>query len=355
MTDCIVKEINIAFSFDLNYYRQGYCAVSSLLNYAKNHPRNNVKIIYNLYLLTGKGVGEKQKAEIRNNLNKKYNNFTVQFINMENQLTRAYECRGISIAAYYRLLLHKFIPNLDFIIYSDVDVIFNDDLFEISSVDMTNYYYGANIDAVLNMEDKQKQLREKYEYWNTELKNIGKNYKNSGFLLLNLKKLRDIKFEDFVLSKAGNEYLYQDQDILNIFFANMQDEVYTVPLRYVALSKATQNGGYQRAFEENIISEKDFNEVIHKPAIYHWAGTKPWDVISCLDDIWWNFVKENTPYYRYFKKRYNKLNMIPNSVFEKIFSVSNGKIKGKQKRIIRILGFKFTSTIKNDKGKVKNG
>ena len=58
---------------------------------------------------------------------------------------------------------------------------------EIDKINIEHYYVGAVRDALYNTMEKRKEVEEKFSYWKTDLKNIGNNYKNSGFLLINLK------------------------------------------------------------------------------------------------------------------------------------------------------------------------
>lgn len=292
-----MSKINIAFAFDYNFYRQAVVAVSSLLDCAQN------KVAYNIYCLIKADVTLKEQKEVIKAVKKRSKESQVFFIDTEKYFNDAYECRGISKSAYSRLLLHKLISE-EKIIYSDVDVLFYNDLSEIYNVDISNYCIGAVRDIILNLSSRRRELEQQYDYWREDLKKIKKNYFNSGFLLMNLKQIRKLHFWDNELETLiKRTFNYQDQDILNILFKDRQKEVFKVSPRYLVLSGGFPQN-YQRALQEGIITKQDYDDVTSAPAIIHYAGRKPWDFPTInMADQWWNYVKKSTPYFKYFIKR----------------------------------------------------
>ena len=61
-------------------------------------------------------------------IKEQYPNCNITLRNVGDLFAGAYEIRGITNVTYYRLLIPTLIPEYDKIIYSDVDVIFRDDL-----------------------------------------------------------------------------------------------------------------------------------------------------------------------------------------------------------------------------------
>lgn len=298
-------EINISFCFDKNYYRQAVVAISSLLLNAKE---NGNKIHYNLYLLVNKDVSNKIQKEIIENLSKQYKNFSIYFKVIDETFDESYECRGISKACYYRLLLHKIFPKLNKLIYSDVDVIFNTDLSELINYNISDFYFASNKDIIYNTKKRRQRVLELYEYWNKELKDIDLNYRNSGFLILNLKKLREANLDEKIVNLSKRAFNYQDQDVLNILFINQQDKIGTLSPKYATLAGARNKGKYKIALDENIITENEYSEVMNAPAIIHYAGLKPWnDYNKDEGNIWWDFVKKHNIYFEHFQKSLNKI------------------------------------------------
>lgn len=326
--------INVAFAFDKNYYRQAFCAIASLLILGKEQR-------YNLFLLVASDIDTSIKNELLVNIKKIKNDVEIHFIDMSNWFQDSYECRGITKSCYYRLMLHRLLPNdIKKVIYSDVDVIFNTDLVDIWNFDINNAFWASNKDALLNLNERRIRLEMQFPYWKNELKSIGKNYRNSGFLLLNLEKFRKENLDEKILDLTKRNYNYQDQDVLNILFANRQQDVKTLPSKYCVFLPNVANGDYDEVYKQGIITKQDCYDVKHAPAIYHFAGGKPWDIPYVGGDIWWNFVKKHTPYYKYFKRRYDKLNQ-RTTFIEKIFSIKNLYSNNKKHKVITILGIKL--------------
>ncbi len=338
-----MSQLSIAFSFDKNYYRQVIVAVLSLLEAAK---RGNKDIRYILYLLVSEDIDGIIQEEIKEILLNCYSNLSVNFIVADEKFKDSYECRGISCACYYRLLLHRFLPDLDKVIYSDVDVIFNTDLSEFCDFNIDNYYLATNKDIVYNTKRGRKRVLEKFSYWNNELKDIGLNYKNSGFMVLNLKKLRDLNPDKEIIELSKKQFNFQDQDILNILFIDKPDEIYYLSPKYAVLVGSLYNDDYVVASKENIITIDEYNDIMKSPKVFHYAGVKPWNKHFNGDKIWWNFVRKYTPYYKFFKKRFHKVSGKPDFC-HRFFS-----FKIDEKRIIiYIFGIKlnFKRIVKNEK------
>ena len=331
-------KINISFCFDKNYYRQAIVAISSLFLNAK---KNKNKIHYNLFLLVNKNVNTKIQNEIIKKVSNFYNNFSIEFKIIENIFDKSYECRGISKACYYRLLLHKIFPQLDNIIYSDVDVIFNTDLSELLNFNIEDFYFASNKDIIYNTQDGRNRVLNLYDYWNNELKDIDLNYRNSGFLILNLKKIRELNIDEKIIELSQKAFNYQDQDVLNILFIDKQDEVGTLSPKYATLAGAREKGLYKIALDENIITKSEYKEVLNNPAIIHYAGIKPWNSYNKAEGfLWWDFVEKNDIYFDFFQKSLNR--KIQKQLFlQNIFSIKNEILNSKKYKIIKILGLKI--------------
>lgn len=332
--------INIAFSFDANYYRQAVVAISSLLDCADG------KVSYNIYCLVKDDITPSIQKEVIFEVSKKSKDSKVVFVDTANYFDSAYECRGISIASYFRLALHNLLP-VDKVIYADVDIIFNNDLSELYSMDVTPYYLGAVKDIIYNLDSRRADVCRRFPYWLTDLDVIGKNYRSAGFLIMNLKKLREANFDDQIKVMAQRQYNFQDQDIINILTKDKQSEVYDLEAKYNTLTGGFPEN-YKTALGEGILSQEEYDEIIKCPAVYHWAGAKPWDDMNVsLAGVWWQYVKEYSSYYKYFKKRYEKLHKEkrPKSILKSIFSIKNQN----EHKVLTILGvrLKFKSKKRN--------
>lgn len=313
--------INVAFAFDKNYYRQAIIAMSSLIDCSAS------TIGYHFFCLINSDVTKEIQDEVLERLREREREarpndaIIVEFIIVDS-FKNAFECRNISTATYYKLMLHRLV-HIDKIIFSDVDVLFKKDLKEINDIEIDDYYMGGVKDIVYNVQKNRKMVEEKFEYWRKDLAGIGTNYINGGFWLLNLKKFRQANFDAKILELSQKQYNFQDQDIINILFINKQEKIKKISPKYVVMPGGFPQN-YQLAFNENIISAKEFDEVMNEPAIIHYAGRKPWDYPEIeMAALWWGYVKQHKKYYAYFLKRlpfYERPTLF-NKVRKKIFDI----------------------------------
>ena len=314
MTD----KINIAFSFDYNFYRQAVVAISSLLDEG-----NKDNVAYNIYCLIKSDVTHDVQEEIVSAIQKKSPLSNVSFIDTSNYFQNAYEIRNISTATYSRLLL-PWLVNLDRIIYTDVDVLFKDSLVSLWETDISNYYFGATKDIGINTSHRWNTIEQELPYWSTCMKNLKGKYYQAGVLYMNLQKWRqkkDLKNKIFCLSKQN--FNYQDQDILNLLFKENQSSILTLSIKYNYMPLHR----YEVPLKENIIDAKDYTDSAKKQCIIHYDGIKPWlNPYSNYANFWWDYMAKNTQYFDYFKK-VSKEYLIKNRVKKhKIYKICGIKL-----------------------------
>ena len=194
--------IPIAFAFDKNLVMPACVCISSLLMNAKKDTS------YDIFILHPANQSMTQTDLVK--LPEYYDNCKLTFRPVGNEFDNAFEIRGITTPAYYRLLIPEIIPEYDKIIYSDVDVIFRRDLSVLYSIDLTGVYMAATYDVGMNLgKDGVAHIN------STKGLVLGK-YIQSGFIMLNSSKLKNdglvIRFKE----EAKKQYKFQDQDILNV-------------------------------------------------------------------------------------------------------------------------------------------
>jgi UDP-glucose:(galactosyl)LPS alpha-1,2-glucosyltransferase len=287
-----MEPIKIAFSFDHNFYRQTGVAIASLLDSAKN------KVEYNIYCLCADDVTQNDKEELTHIVIDKSKNSQVLFIMIGDAFDDSTEIRGITKATYYRLFLHKLLPDVDKIIYSDADVLFKNDLTEIWKMPLEQNLLGAIKCPLINHKQDFEEYMNRFPYFKKYLKEMRGRYFNAGFILMNLKEIRKMNFDNKWLEMSKQEFFFMDQDILNITCKN---KVTFLPPRYNILVNLLNSNNYTDLASENIFNQEDINDVYKKPAMLHFAGGKPWDnKNNAHADEWWTYVKENTHFYDFF-------------------------------------------------------
>lgn len=282
--------IPIAFAFDNNLVFPACVCLSSLLMHAK------ADTFYDIFILHSE-----EKALRTENLDKLpsfYSNCRITYRTVDGTFDQAFEIRGITTAAYYRLLIPELIPEYDKIIYSDVDVIFRDDLSEIYQTDIEDYYI-AGVDSIAHLIPDLKNYYEQVRHCDSK----GQIY--SGNLIINSKKILKDNMIALFKEHIGEKYKFQDMDILNI--------VCKGKIKYLPPSFCLTT--YINDFAVNNIEALNENwaevEVRYalEKGIVHYNGQKPWKGFCVNFDIWWEYYRKS-PYFNpkiYFDFFYGKL------------------------------------------------
>lgn len=200
------KEIPVFFAVDNGYIPFLSVALRSLID---NTSRENIYAIKILYT----NVTEENKIKI-----KKYEteNISIEFVDLNKQLEeikeKLYTRNYFSNTTYYRLFIPELYPEYDKAVYIDSDTVCLSDIAELYNTDMGDNLIAGIPDGVIQAIDIFKDYVERV---------VGvadyNNYFNAGVIVMNLKELRDYKFEEkfiYMLEKIKFE-VAQDQDYLN--------------------------------------------------------------------------------------------------------------------------------------------
>lgn len=270
--------INIAFCFDENIAEQVQAALASLLDHTKTE-----EVHYHIYCVCTKEAAhvESQLAGIIEDIDQD-TTLTVRVV--DNPYRDAYEVRGISTGAYFRLMLPGLLLEVDKILYTDVDVLFLDSPDNIWQMPMDDCVLAA-VKGPVNFSDKWEWNSDR-PYWKY-LEGMKGRYINSGVLLLNLSEIRKRNLEEQWNTWAKEKLYYQDQDILNI---TCQDAICYLPPRYNRFAYIEEKD-YDRFVSEGIMTEAECRETLEHPAIIHYAGDKPWKRYDTnMGYLWWDYV-----------------------------------------------------------------
>lgn len=270
MVRFFMKKVSICMSSDNNYAPFVATTMASILDNTKN--------FCEFYILDG-GITKENKDKICE-LKKLFNNFSIEFIKIDTEkyfkgfITESY----ITIVSYYRFLLSELFPTLSKILYIDVDIILNSDIFELFNSDLEKYALGAIMDQ--GDPDYIQKLKNNMEM------NQNSTYFNAGVLLINLDLWRknNIKEKLFETEKKYRGNLKcNDQDVLNKVF----------------------EGNYK-------ILDTTFNSVSYSKntVLRHYYGAiKPWQVYPdiCQNDFeefrrFWHYA-QMTPFYQDMLKK----------------------------------------------------
>ncbi len=202
--------------------------------------------------------------------------FPIEFIEMQSELegitdrmSNRLRCDYFTLTIYYRLFIPIMFPQYDKGIYIDSDVVLNADIAELFDTDIGDNYIGACTDFSV------QEIPELVNYIENGIGVERKQYINSGVLLMNLKKLREVEIDTHFL-RLLNTYHFDciapDQDYIN----------------------AMCNGKIYYLNEEWDAMPNDNKSPLENPKLIHYnLFSKPW----CYDgiqygELFWEHIKD---------------------------------------------------------------
>lgn len=288
------NHIPIVFCFDNNFAKPAFVTIASLLHYANKQAKHKI------YCVVSSDLTKENKNEIQQLESK---NAEIVFIEAHNDFVNAHQHRSITEASYYRLMLHKLIPEESKIIYSDVDVLFNGDLAPVYKIDLGNNIL-AGVKNLYIHQVFEKNIKN-ISYWKEVFSDTKNTYINAGFLVMNLDSIRKTEIWKEWLNLSTKTWEYHDQDILNM---TCKDRILFIPPKYNATYAVRAKG----ANNWKLFSQAELSET---PVVYHFTASKPWNAKYMKQaNVWWYFVKKQTNMYPYFIGNYNKIDTLRNKI-----------------------------------------
>ena len=269
------------FSADNNYMVPTYLAIHSLMKYSNRNKK------YLIYILVPTDINSHNKKLI-GSINREFNNLSIFFINMGASFSNTQlVIKHTTLPSMYRLLIPNLLPDCDYCIYLDGDIIVTGDMSSIFDIDINDYYVGAvrDIEAITYIR--------KFNYANKQPD--PSSYINSGFLFMNLKKMRQDDLTSEFMKMSKERLLFGDQDILNI---TCKDHIKYLDLKYNVLVKYRFVNFRQKHYNDFIrkyFSVSEIHEAIDAPVMVHYAQpTKPWQCKYVYKgQFWYKYIKKN--------------------------------------------------------------
>lgn len=285
------KKLNIVMTTDENYIIPTMVTISSIVSSA------NDNVIFDIYILCKKELMNNPK-NILGSLEKNNDRIKIKYIPIQDErLDKAVTMAHIPVASYYRLYISKFLLE-DRCLFVDGDMIIKNDLQSIYDIDLEDYYVAAVRD--MGIQNHKEDYKNYAQYLNIPTMD---NYVNAGFMLFNLKKIRQDHLEEKMIMAVVYGYKYMDQDILNKY---CYGKIKILPNEYDFFTEY-----YDDTITKNIF-------------VYHFTGAfKPWICTRLsINTLWWKEAKKvlNTSTYeeiRHNAERYeteNDWNYICNAV-----------------------------------------
>ena len=260
-----MSKIPVVFTFDKRIIPASAIAIKSLIDRAKSETEYDICVVH-------PDVSEKIIREFEKMLSGSRHHITFTKV-AKDRFKSAPKSRGSwQEVVYYRILIPELLPQYDKVIYSDVDVLFKDDLSEVYATDLDGFEWGG-VAAEVN---SANAVGHKYFPENTHEQIFW-----SGFMLLNTRYMRENGFIDRcfeVIRKVGERLKFFDLDTINIASHGIRE----LPLRYVALQSLFRYAEFAGMPEyihlKNLYSDAELSAAKADPAIVHYAGKpgKPW-------------------------------------------------------------------------------
>lgn len=282
-----MKNIPVFLTIDEKYVPYLDVAIRSLIANSNNEDNYIINVLH-------EKLSEKQVKELQG-LNDLKENVSVRLFDMkkslekgleqitdreENKLRRDY----FTLSIYFRIFIPDIFKEYDKGIYIDSDVVVPGDIAEMYDVELGDNIIGA-------CPDHSIENIEKLRYYLVNSIGVKANeYINSGVLLMNLKKMRELHFSENFLRLLNKYHFFcvaPDQDYIN----------------------AMCNGKIKYLGEEWDAMPNDARKELKNPKLIHYnLFQKPW----CYDNIqyeeyFWKYAKQS-PYYDSiveFKKNYS--------------------------------------------------
>lgn len=276
-----MKHIPIFFTFDNNYVEPAAVAFHSLMNKAEEN------VFYEMYVLHSDITEARQ--HILTSIIKKSQKANLTFIHTNGALDDLWKNKNFNykysnstftVDTIVRCFGARFFPQYDKIIYSDVDVIFTDDISELYDIDLSDKYLAGVKNAFTKYSNYElSHLKPEH------LKILEDKYISGGIWVMNLKKIREDALEEKMIDIIQDKSIikrWNDQDIMNIA---CDGKVGFIPLNYISypyLFDLLSNPDFTSDY-----SREELYDSIINPKIIHFAANKPWNGNPQYSNLWW--------------------------------------------------------------------
>ena len=276
-----MRKIPIFFTFDDNYAIPAAVACWSLLDRARKD------VVYDMYVLHHDISAESQR--MLDGIVSGKGNATLRFIDTDGFLADEWSSGNweghqtrtqFTSDTLVRCFAARFFPELDKIIYSDVDVVFKDDISELWDVELSDAYI-AGVRNFMMKHDRNELSHLKPEHYEM----LKDSYIAGGIWVMNLAKIREDGLETRMLDIVNDDTIvkrWNDQDVVNIACGG---KVAFLPLNYI--SYPSLPGILRNPSLTSHYSRDELYDSFINPKIIHYAFAKPWNGTPVRGDEWW--------------------------------------------------------------------
>ena len=266
--------VPIVFCFDKRIILGASVAIKSLIDCAKNDTTYDIRIFHS-------DLDIENQKNISKLVENSRHNIAFHYINPNLFKNAPHNNKSWTELVYYRLLIPEIIKEYDKVIYSDVDVLFKDDLSEVYCIEL-----GNNEMAAVPVEINNKDTMICHHYFP---ENTNEQIYISSFLVMNARLMREEKTIDKfyeVIRSVGSRLRFFDLDTMNIAC----DRFLPLSFRYGVFQSIMFNNDITKAqeyeFLKGIYSLEELQKAKESPILVHYAGKpgKPWRMKKTYPD-----------------------------------------------------------------------
>lgn len=317
--------MNVLYQSDNNYAPYMGVSICSLF---ENNKESDCITVYVIDDGINKANKEKlNELGIRYSRNIIYLTGDILLEDVELVKTFAYTQFRKNTHSYFKMFIDRLLPDLDErIIYIDCDTVVEGDISGLVSMDMKDKAIGMVQDSLVSSVKTSVGIDD------------GERYYNSGVILIDLKRWKELKCSDRIFKHIRDVRTYGtvDQDVLNV---ELHNEIITLPVRY-NLQPVHMDYSYKlysRVYKhkEPYYSSEEVREALEDPGIIHflrYIGESPWHdgnvhpATPYFDKYlkvspWHDMVKKPSGKGGVFKIEKLMYRMLPQGLFLRIFFI----------------------------------
>lgn len=319
------NNIPIVLSADKNYVAYVSVLIESIMKNSDQEQNYDIIILHS-------SIGEKEQNKLLRNFIS-YANISIRFLDLSRRIENFKFSVNSHFRAenYYRIFIIDILKNYKKVIYLDSDLVVLDDIANLYHTDIGDACLGVikDIDWIswYCMDEDRKVYEERY----LRLK-CPYDYFNSGVMIWNIKRCRDeVLISDLYNLAQLNEWLFVDQDVLNIIF---ESKICFLPMKWnVLMDYDLENRSRlenARAVPKNLYEE--YIRAREQPYIVHFAGCqKPWQYEDCdFAEYFWKYARGTNYYEILVRKEWTKQETYKSNVEDPVITqVDNQGIRVK--------------------------
>ena len=193
---------------------------------------------------------------------------------------------SVTVSTFDRLILPEYLPNIDRLVYIDIDTILNGDIFELYNHELSVAGFAARtapnartstlvnrFERTIRIQEYDANNAKKFRTLLAAQPDILNPYCNAGVLVMSLDRLRELDFTTKTMAFV-QKYGFEDQEAINMFLQGS----------YVDLGMEWNAQPYHDHFDT--------------AKLVHWAGgNKPWNKNRSIrkSELWLKHCEHEEP------------------------------------------------------------